>query len=143
MFWMAIGLAGCGGPHLCPVRGKIVYPDGSPAKDLAGYTVTFESVDQAPTEQKPGISAWGVVEADGTFQIGTYRPGDGALPGRHRVAICPPPFLADQPPPPPVIPLKYASFQTSGLEVVIQPGPNELTLQVERIAQPNRPSAKK
>ncbi len=137
------GFAGCGGPTLCPVEGKIVYTDGTPAKDLEGYTVTFESVDQAATELRPGISAWGVVEADGTFRIGTYQPGDGVVPGRHRVAICPPPSEADQPPPPPAIPLKYANFDTSGLQVDILPGVNKITLTVEPSPPSHPPRTKK
>jgi len=138
--WAAAGLIGCGGPTVCPVHGRIVYPDGTPAKELAGYTVTFESVDQAATAEKPGVSGWGEVKPDGTFQISTYRPGDGAVPGRHRVAISPPPLLADEQPAPPAIPLKYVSFQTSGLEVQIKPGPNEVTLTVERNL-PEKPPA--
>ena len=30
------GLAGCGGPRLYPVAGRLVWEDGSPAKELAG-----------------------------------------------------------------------------------------------------------
>jgi|YNPMSStandDraft_1061717.scaffolds.fasta_scaffold34552_2 hypothetical protein len=141
--WAAVGLIGCGGPTLCPVQGRIMYTDGTPAKELAGYTVTFESVDQAATADKPGISGWGEVKSDGTFQISTYRPGDGAVPGRHRVAINPPPSLSDEPPTPPVIPLKYASFETSGLEVQIAPGPNDVTLTVQRNLPEKQPAAKK
>ncbi|MCS7305241.1 MAG: hypothetical protein NZ602_09075 [Thermoguttaceae bacterium] len=149
--WMAMGLglltgvgfAGCGGPTLCQVQGKIVYSDGAPANDLEGYTITFDSVDQAATSEKPGVSASGVVQADGSFRVGTYQPGDGAVPGRHRVAITPPVSLADGATPPPRIPLKYASFQTSGLEVELKPGLNPVTLTVERNPAEKAPGGKK
>lgn len=139
----AVWFAGCGGQTLCPVYGRIVYTDGASAKELEGYTVTFESVDQAATELKPGVSATGVVQADGTFQLGTYKPGDGVVPGRHRVAICAPLSLADGALPPSLIPLKYANFAASGLEVDIKPGPNEVTLTVERNPAGKVPGGKK
>ena len=56
----SLSAAGCGNDHATyPVHGQIVYPDGSPATDLEGYTVTFESVDHAPTGEQSGIGAWG------------------------------------------------------------------------------------
>ena len=37
-------LAGCGGKGLYPVEGVVQYEDGSPARELAGGTVSLESV---------------------------------------------------------------------------------------------------
>jgi hypothetical protein len=78
-----VGAAGCTGgantPY--PVRGT-VYLDGQPATELAGGTVTFNSSEL----QK---SASGPIEADGTYRLGSLKPGDGAVPGKYRVTVSP------------------------------------------------------
>lgn len=128
-----VWMSGCGGQKLYPVQGKIVYTDGTPAKDLEGYTVALESIDQAATAEKAGVSGWGRVQADATFHISTYREGDGAVPGRHRVAITPEVQLSDGSVAKPIIPPRYTRFETSGLEVEIKPtSSNEITLTIER-----------
>jgi hypothetical protein len=119
-------LIGCGTAKTNPVAGKIVFKDGSDISALAGYRVDFQAVDQE-------VSGSGEVLPDGTFTISTYGNQDGAVPGKHKVAITPPPPLPDVVPPKPILPSKYASFETSGLEREIKPGPNEVTLEVERL----------
>jgi hypothetical protein len=115
-------LAGCGS-RTQPVEGIVVFKGGEPATKLAGYYVTFESVDQP-------VSATGVVQPDGTFKVGTYQDGDGALLGKHRVSIGPPaPDYGDNPKS--LILPKYNQPQTSGLEVTIMRGINKVTLEVE------------
>ena len=122
-------LAGCGGSKTCSIRGKVVYEDDqSVAEELAGYTVTLESVEQ-------DVSAAGIIRADGTFGVSTYEEGDGAVPGRHRVAITPPIQEVDGPPPEPLIDPRYAKFDTSGLEVTVEKRKTEVVLAVQR-AQP-------
>ena len=119
-------LAGCAKKtHL--VKGQVVFDDGTPAKELAGYYIMFESDD-------PKASATGVIAADGSFTVGTFQEGDGALVGRQRVAISPPPAEVHKPPLPPApIAKKYGSFETSLIEVDIQAQTNELTIKVERL----------
>lgn len=129
----SLSAAGCSNDHATyPVHGQIVYSDGSPATDLEGYTVTFESVDHAATGEQSGIGAWGTVQSDGTFTLGTYESDDGAVLGKHRVAISPEPQLSDGPTTKPPIPLKYASVETSGMEVEVTRGKNNTQLTVER-----------
>lgn len=123
--WLTILFLGCGGNQPQPVQGKIVFSDATPAKDLAGYTVSIDSVEQ-------NVSATGVVRPDGTFQVGTNAPDDGALPGKYRVSLTPPEPPLDQPAPKPIIDPKYSKTSTSGLEVEIKPGVNPVTLTVER-----------
>ncbi|MDZ7617390.1 MAG: hypothetical protein U1E05_10315 [Patescibacteria group bacterium] len=129
----SLSVLGCGsGQSVYPVQGQIVYADGSPATDLAGCTVTFESVDQAATAERGGISGWGEVQSDGTFTIGTYKPADGAIPGKHRVAISPAPDMSEGVRTEPPISLKYATVETSGLEAEVARGTNQIELKVER-----------
>ena len=118
-----LGLVGCGGPYV-PVEGKIVYGDGSAAKELKEGTVEFEAVDQK-------ISARGGIDAEGRFRMTTERSGDGCVPGKHRVVVTHRPSYADQPVPQVIRP-KYRAFETSGLEVVIEAG-KFVELKVERI----------
>jgi hypothetical protein len=128
---LLVGAAGCGGPKLYPVNGKVVYPDNSPAKELAGYTVEFEAVD-GKIDGK-GVSAVGQIQTDGTFRMTTLKPNDGALPGRHRVLIAPPIPEGDTLNPPRIIDRRFHSYQTSGLEAKVEEKPTEVILTVTRV----------
>lgn len=124
-FILIIGaVAGCGGSNIYPVEGKIAYPDGKPAVELAGGSVEFD-----PVEGKEG--ARGQVNADGSFRLGTFNPEDGVVPGRYRVCIQPPLPELDRPARQ-VLPRRYEDFQTSGLQVTIKPERNSITLTVDR-----------
>src|SRR5581483_9851663 len=82
-FLLVCTLVGCGG-RTHPVEGKVVFKGSTdPARELAGYQVMFESAEQK-------VSANGVVQPDGTFRVGTFKDNDGAVPGKHRVALSPP-----------------------------------------------------
>jgi hypothetical protein len=124
-------VTGCGGAATCPIRGRVVFKDTNAlARELVGYVVTFELVDG-------DVSASGVVERDGTFEVSTYELGDGAVPGRHRVALNAPmsheliegPGAAEAAR---LIPDKYGSPTTSGLEITVKSSGQEVELAVER-----------
>jgi hypothetical protein len=130
LFFTAV-LTCCGGATTYPIRGKVVFQDTqAPATELAGYVVTLESVDGQ-------VSASGVVAPDGTFEVSTYELGDGAVPGRHRVALNAPmsheliegPDAAEAAP---LIPDKYGSPATSGLEITVDSSGQEVELSLER-----------
>jgi hypothetical protein len=70
-------LSGCGGIKPVPVRGKVTL-DNQPVE---GATVTF--LGEAPGQR----SAAGVTQADGSFQLTTHNPNDGAFPGNYKVTI--------------------------------------------------------
>jgi hypothetical protein len=124
------GAAGCGGPKIYPVKGTVVYADGQLATDLAGYKVEFESIDGKIDGH--GASAEGEIQRDGTFQMTTLRPDDGALLGGHRVLISPPIPEGDTRAKPYVIDPRYLSYENSGLKVNVEPKVNEITLTIER-----------
>ncbi len=42
----AVALAGCGGRKTYPVKGQVVFKDGTPARELAGYAIMFECAEQ-------------------------------------------------------------------------------------------------
>ena len=119
--------SGCGRSGLASVQGNLVYPDGRPAKELAGCTVVFEAT---MPDGKP-VGAVGEVDAEGRFEMTTNKPGDGAPLGTNKVSINPRwRGESDRPDPLPVQ-QKYASAATSGLTVEVKPGSNSVTLTVE------------
>jgi hypothetical protein len=117
---VCICVAGCGGPSPRPVmvRGQVTY-NGRP---LGGGTVTFVPADYGPP-------ASGQIQPDGQFALSTFRPGDGALPGRYAVMVIAVGSTAGRlpdeanPPAALLVPRKYASHRTSDLTAkVAEPG---------------------
>ena len=124
---VALALVGCGKASTnVRVDGQIVWADGSPARDLAGFVV--ES-----TVPGSRVTARGMVDGEGRFRLGTDRPGDGAEPGSHQVAINPVPRFEYEPPPPVTLPERYGRPETSGLTLTAEPGKaSRVTLTVSR-----------
>jgi hypothetical protein len=123
---------GCGPAKVVPVNGQVKMKDGSSTAPLKGYMVTFESVDK-------NVSGSGEIEADGTFKISTFSTSatpDGAVPGKHKVAISPPLPPPDAPPPRPAIDRKYFATSTSNLEVEVNPASPDITIEVEPFKGP-------
>lgn len=134
--WLAItmltaclvpGLTGCGrggGLPTYKTTGSVSFSDGKP---LAGGTIVFESVDHP-------VTARSVIGLDGTFTLSTYDQGDGAVAGKHRVAISPAMNMAvdrDEVRAPRVIHPRYKDIDESGLEFEVKAdGPNEFEVQV-------------
>jgi hypothetical protein len=72
-----------------------------------------------------GRTGTGLIEPDGTFRLTTYRDGDGAIVGKHRVAV----IVSDDSKSSGVeggvvslVPPRYASAATSGLEYDVKAG---------------------
>jgi len=115
------------------VLGKVVFKDGSDGSQLVGYIVSFESVDTVAWKSKQRkVSASGVIHEDGTFVMSTLGNEDGVVLGRQRVAVSPPPPHGDGVPPKRLIPAKYSSFETSELQVLVEPRKNDVILELER-----------
>ena len=68
-------IAGCGGPTV-RCEGQVLL-DGEP---LPGATVMFIPEDGSRV-------ATGRTDTEGYFRLTTFEPGDGALPGEHRVTV--------------------------------------------------------
>lgn len=122
-------VSGCSDqPTTYVVHGMVVYPDGKP---LTRGTIEFELI----AKRNP-ITASGEIAPDGTFQVGTFEALDGAVAGRHRVAV-----IADydigteveRPEllPPELLDSKFSDFKTSGLEFEIAPKRNSLLVEVD------------
>lgn len=115
-------VAGCHrGPQMAQVTGKVVYN---------GQPLTFGTVAFQPPSGQPAV---GDIQSDGTFALSTYRPGDGAVVGKHRVRVaC---YESQRPGTKPtggeqalgksLIPLNYTLFDQSGLTAEVQAGENQ------------------
>lgn len=130
---LLLGVAGCGQKEpavkLVPASGKLT----AGGKPLANVVVGLHG--------QGGRIVTGTTNESGEFALGTFKPGDGAPPGRYRVTLAPGPTQVidenrsvsmeealerrgkTEPPAPPVtIPEAYRDPKTSPLEVEIKEG---------------------
>lgn len=124
--------AGCGsgsrpmtGPPPHPVHGQVLV-DGEPAE---GVLVRFVPADDGGAELP---LATGLTDEDGTFELSTYNPKDGAPAGQYQVALSwikivdPAATRQNQPPSAEQMPPKYRDPRMSGLTADIDEGSNDL-----------------
>lgn len=98
----AIALSGCGkSPYeLADVRGTVTI-NGQP---LTHARVMFApAAVGGPTGANVGKPAFGTLQADGSFVLGTYGKSDGAIVGPHSVTI----IALNEPPAPPAVAPKF------------------------------------
>jgi hypothetical protein len=76
-------LPGCGQSSLAPVHGRVTC-HGKPVPQAG---IIFSPVPKEATDRQAGKAAAGSTDANGRFVITTYKSGDGALIGKHRVSI--------------------------------------------------------
>lgn len=84
--WLAALLlvvgAGCGPSgqvKVYPVQGKVMF-EGKPL--VGGGAISF-----VPLSEQAGKTAGGVIQPDGTYQLGTYKEADGSMVGEFRVTV--------------------------------------------------------
>jgi hypothetical protein len=128
---MAVPIIGCSsGSRTYPVHGRVVTTDGVPVKS---GVVEFRATKNA-------LHARGTLDANGNFQLTTYRSNDGAIAGEHQVVVVQV-ILAtiggvevvhvhDHGP---SIDPKYSDYSKSGLTADVQPtAENRILLVVDR-----------
>jgi len=124
--------AGCGGGSpfsVAPVRGKITYADGTPIQ-AAQVRISFVPQDAAPAGNAHPSPAEGVLEPDGTFaSLTTYRPGDGAMVGAHKVTVA---ALDEHEQLLAGFPARYADPAKTPLSVTVERSGNDFQLTVEK-----------
>lgn len=132
---IALAAGGCLGDQnpfeMAAVSGKLTYADGSPIS--AGYVmVRFIPDGIAPVGQKWPKPAEGKLQADGSFsEVSTFRFGDGAIVGRHKVIV--EAYNENGSPRPAGIPARYRDPAQSPWTVEVkQDGPNQFHLRVEK-----------
>jgi hypothetical protein len=123
----AVVVAGCGGndKKTAVVRGTVTYN----GKAVPNGTISFIPAD--------GRSATGEIEPDGSYTLTTYRKGDGAILGQHKVVIVAMEKTSNRLPearnplPPSIIPLKYTSLATSDLRADVKDQENTIDFKLE------------
>jgi hypothetical protein len=93
-----------------PVKGKITYK----GRPLTQGEIVFEP-------NSAGREAYGNIQPDGTFELTTFKAGDGAAPGTHRVAVT---GTSKKD----AVPVKYQSTSSSKTEVQVAEGKTEYTI---------------
>ena len=119
----AVSMGSDGRVPLTPARGELRYQ----GKAIPGALVTFHPFGEGG--KKAGVPhPHGVVNADGTFQLGTYSDGDGAPPGEYEVTVHW--FVKarkdEEGPGKNALPLRFGNTETSGVKVRVQAGENAL-----------------
>ncbi len=125
---ISASLMGCGRQEIYPVKGKLIYPDGTPARELKGSRV----ISEGSSISGKIYSAQGEIDGEGAFQLATLKAGDGSIVGKNKVLIerrmIDPEHVS-----PRVIHERFERFETSGLELDVGETTNEFTLTVEPI----------
>jgi hypothetical protein len=84
-----------------------------------------------------GPAATGEIGPDGSYALTTFRKGDGAVLGTHKVVIVAMEDLSGQAIeaftrlPPPIVPVKYTSLATTDLQVEVKDQENTLDFALE------------
>lgn len=112
-------------PPTYPVKGKVVFPSGA---NVRMGTIETKS-------RSLGLNARGTIQTDGTFELTTFSPGDGAVAGTHDCVVIQMVMHAEEFSGKVssfgMIDPKHNSYSTSGLSFEVKPeGPNEVTLEV-------------
>jgi hypothetical protein len=137
---VSLPLTGCGDGRLdvAPVRGRVVHG----GKGVPRAVIIFHPSEEL-AEQAGKMKPFAYADDEGNFQLKTYVDGDGAPPGDYRVSIiarsspggrrpakdAP---VGEQPTVgaavriPPEISNKYGNVDTSGIQVTVHEGENDL-----------------
>ena len=111
-------------PQTFSCTGSVEYR-GQP---VVGALVNFfsETVDAKRPQVVHVYQAVGFTDAAGAFRLKTFREGDGAVGGIHRVRVTMPtlddPVNSAPARPAATIPTRYGAFDTSGLTAEVTPG---------------------
>ncbi len=123
-------ILGCsdGNPRTYEVKGFVRFPDGVP---LASGTIEFRALDH----EQP-ITAVGDIDENGAFTLGTFSADDGAVEGRHQVIVISSQEIGTGAERPGMIErsklhIRFADYDTSGLEVQVKAEDNEIDIPVE------------
>ncbi len=123
---LLVGSAGCGGPYDASVAGLVTL-DGNP--------IPTGSISFVPSNGGP--QAYAIVNESGNYEVYTGRES-GLPPGEYKVVVVARKSSTTRSagggPPPPgeaITPRWYASPETSGLTFNVEPGSNEINLELK------------
>ena len=121
--------SGCGNPHgTVKVSGAVTVKGANPP---GPGTLSFTTAEAAPGfPQRPAMAKFGT---DGKYEVTSFDPGDGLVPGKYKLAIeCyeTPPNMQGKPVKS-YIDAKYMNGETSGFELDVQPKARPITFNVD------------
>ena len=107
--------AGCGGPNIAPVKGRVTCH----GKGVPDAALIFSPIPDDPNAKESGKAAAAGTDADGYFELSTFKERDGALIGKHRVSV-----TLDE----------HARIPCKSKVVVIEvkPGDNEVLIELDK-----------
>jgi len=76
-------LPACKRSSIAPVTGRVTCK----GKPVADAVLIFSPMPKNENDKESGKAAAASTDADGRFELSTYKRGDGALIGKHRVAV--------------------------------------------------------
>jgi hypothetical protein len=117
-------LCGCGEKTdgLIPVSGTIKFADGTvPIGESA--LIWFEATESG------NKSASGTIEADGSFELMTFKPGDGVGPGKYKVVAKVYKSYREQTL---AVPQQYADASATPLEAIVDADNTHFDFVIER-----------
>ena len=123
MLALACGGCGDGNPFdYVPVNGRLTYEDGTPIP-AGGIRLGFAVQDVGPKGDAFPRAGEALVDAQGNFsECMSYRPGDGLIPGKHKVAI----YYATDAKGKLLIPKEYSHASTTPLIIDTADAPLEI-----------------
>jgi len=125
----AAGVAGCRqGPPMSQVRGKVQNKDGS-LITRGVREIRFEPM--ADTHAELRKTAIGQIQDDGSFELFTYRPGDGVIHGKYAVVIS---VIKAPRDPVQLIEAEYTTSATTPYHVTVEDDIDNLLFEVEPIS---------
>lgn len=104
-----------------PVRGQVFF-EGTP---IPGAHVVLQAKEGT-------LKAQGIVEADGSFALTTYKANDGAVAGDYTVTVVWQRKEANGKTGANLLPAKYATAKSTKLTARVQAGPNDLVLELTK-----------
>jgi hypothetical protein len=122
------------GQKLVKVSGKVRFKDGTtiPVQEKEKGpppTINYRPVGEAtPGQIRKGAGA--AIQADGTFELMTFKPGDGVFPGKYTVTIQV--YSKEPKPGASLVPLKYSNPRTSDLEFQIEKPTGDIVIELDK-----------
>lgn len=119
--------AGCGSSETLPATSSVAGKITCQGKTLGTGTVMFFPV-------AGGKHAVGMIGQDGSYSLSTYKTGDGAVPGKHKVVVNVSYESQDGAAVSkdiPRVPDKYSNVETTPLIVDVSPEDNSILLELK------------
>lgn len=124
LFLVALVATGCGGSKVGRVSGKVTVN----GREVTGGTLQFSPMGEGKEVGKPATAEI----KGGSYTLSTFRNGDGALVGKHRVTYTAPlmPYTREPRPGEPRPRSGFEGLVVKQAEVEVKPGSNTLDIEL-------------